>query len=459
MFGMKIVVIGAGPGGSAAAMKAVEYGAEVTQIEQDFNSIGGTCLNRGCIPSKAFLDSAHKLHVLKTLSTITQDDAGELIAKLGNKFSWEKIQARRERIVTGLRENLTKYIKSQKINLVCGKASFKSDSEVEIETEKGTVTEKFDYAVIAVGNKIFYPKPFDSVRDKMLDSDKVFKLKKFPKSVTIVGGGVIGVEFACFFNAMGSNVEIVEISPSLLAGEDEMSARTLQNSFKKRGIKLHLSKTVESVSIEGECKVVKLNDGTEIKSDEIMVCAGRRFDPSELNLDKAGIKYDAKHIIVDKTMQTNVKNIYAVGDINGYYQLAHAAGEHGAIAMESIFGNKTDYNDDLIPRCVYSWPEVASVGINKKQATERGIKVKAYRVFMASSAKAITHDETEGFLQILADEETDKILGAQFVGLSATELIHIVSVAMKTKMTAGELSKVVFAHPTVAESIYEALDR
>jgi len=256
---------------------------------------------------------------------------------------------------------------------------------------------------------------------------------------------------------MGSAVHLIEMMPGLLPGEDDAAVRTLQSSFEKRGIKLYLGKKVTGVEFNGDNKKLLLDDGSYIEVNEALVSAGRTAQLQDLGLDKLGLEWDRKGIKVDDRLRTKVSGIYAIGDVNGLSLLAHAATIQGEIAAENVMGASEAYDNSLIPKCIYSWPEIASVGLNKKEAEAKGIQVKVKRSFFLSSGRAMTQDDTEGFVQVVTEFLTDRIIGAQIAGGPATEIIHVFSVAIRARMTAKELSKTVFAHPTMAETIHEAL--
>lgn len=447
----KIVIIGAGPGGYPAALKAASLGAEVTLVER--NKPGGVCLNCGCIPSKSLLDAAHRFdNIRKTESLSNNPEAGEVFYK---SIDFTKIQTRRQAVIDKLQRGLLSMFKAAKINYIEGEASFTSNTQIKIAEQ----IFDFDAAIIAAGSKAFFPPPFDKYQDKLFDNSTIFNVDKIPQSITIIGGGVIGCEFACIFNALGSKVTIIEMLPSIIAMEDEGSVRVLKTSFEKRGITILTGRAAKDITFEGSIKNITLDDGSIVSSDEVLVAVGRSVDLTSLNLGSIGIEWDRKGIKVDpKTLKVK-DNIFAVGDVNGLSLLAHAASAQGEVAAEIIMGENIEYNNDLIPKAIYTWPEVASVGINKKEAEAKGIEIKVKKTFMLASGRALTQDETEGFVQIIEDAKTGKILGAQMCGASTSEMIHIILVAMYAGMTVQQLKAVVFAHPSMSETIKEALNK
>jgi dihydrolipoamide dehydrogenase len=448
----KVVVIGAGPGGYPAALKAAALGAEVVLIEK--NEPGGVCLNCGCIPSKSRLDAAHRfydLHALKNLSASAAQDAADTL-RAGADF--EKIQARRAGVIEKLRQGLLGMFKRAKINYIKGEAGFTGPREVQVNGQKFA----FDAAVIATGTKAFFPPPFDKYQDKLRDNRTIFNLSRAPARLAIIGGGVIGCEFACIFNALGSKITIIEMAPSIIPFEDEASVRVLKTSLEKRGVEIKTGRAAKDVRFEGGVKKILLDDGNAVEAEEVLVAVGRAVDLGGLNLAAAGITPGRGGIKVNpRTMQTSAPDIYAAGDVNGLCLLAHAAHAQGETAVKNIMGIASSYDNDMIPKAIYTWPEVASIGLNKKEAEAKGIEAKVYKSFLMANGRALTQEATEGFVQIVADAKTDKVIGAQIAGACASEIIHIPQMAILAGFTARKLEETVFAHPTISEAIKEAL--
>ncbi|MCK5106450.1 MAG: dihydrolipoyl dehydrogenase [Elusimicrobiales bacterium] len=450
-----IIIIGSGPAGYPCALKLKELDANVTIIEK--GNFGGTCLNRGCIPSKSYLDAGHRVHSLEILKSLLKDDQ-ELNFNT-SMLSWDKIKQRKTDVIGKLRTSLEKMMQMKKVEIIKGKASFESANKVKIQTAQGEVTKEFDYAVIATGTNPSFPPPFADFKNKLLDSDRIFDIPKLPKSLAIIGGGVIGLEFACFFNSMGTDVSVIELMPNILPGEDAMVTRALKTSFEKRGIKFYLGKKTETLEIADDKKTLNLDDGTKIEVEEILVGTGRSADLKDLNLEALKLKHDNRGLKVNDLLQTEIENIYAIGDINGISLLAHSATKQGEIAAENIMGAKKTFDSNIVPKCIYTWPEVASIGLNKSEADAKGIEAKTQRNYFNFSGKALTTEAAEGFVQIVYNTADDSIIGAQIVGQSATELIHIIAVAIKFKLKRSDMKELIFAHPTMAEGIGEALNK
>jgi dihydrolipoamide dehydrogenase len=392
------------------------------------------------------------LHILKSLASSSAQDAADGLCK---NFDFEKIQTRRAGVITKLRGGLESLFKKAKINYVEGKASFVSPYQVEAA---GKIFD-FDAAIIAAGTKAFFPPPFDKYKDKLRDNSTIFDLKQVPASLAIIGGGVIGCEFACIFNALGCKVTIIEMAPSIIPFEDEAAVRTLKNSFEKRAVDIKTGRIAKDITFENGLKNILLDDNSIVAAQEVLVAVGRSVDLAELNLEAAGIAYGRKGISVNpKTMQAK-DNIYAVGDVNGICLLAHAAHAQGETAAKNIMGINAFYNNDIVPKAIYTWPEIASVGLNKKEAEAKGIEAKIYKSFFMANGRAVTQEAAEGFAQIIADAKTDKIIGAQIVGCGAGEMIHIPQMAILAGLTARQLEENIFAHPTMSEAIKDALTK
>ncbi|MBI4396173.1 MAG: dihydrolipoyl dehydrogenase [Elusimicrobia bacterium] len=446
-----IVIIGAGPGGEAAAKRAAKKGAQVTLVEK--RDLGGLCLNRGCIPSKTLLEAGRLLkHVRAASSYMDGHEAA--------RVRWEALQKKREAVVTSLRAALTQNLSRLGVRVVSGEARFADERTILVRSQNGEEKLAFDAAVVAAGSEPFFPEPFPSLKDEVLDSDKALELSHVPARLVIVGGGAIGCEFACLYHELGSRVTLVEKMPALLPGEDAAVVRVLRTSFEKRGIQVLTETTVESAARGADGWSCRLSNGTTVAADDLLVCVGRRPAFGGLELERANVRTEKGRVPVNEFMQTSQPRIYAVGDVNGISLLAHAASAQGDAAVDHILGENHPYSNGLVPRCLYTWPEVASVGEWVYSAEAKGTDVRAQRFFFQASAKAMADDETEGFLQVVSEKkEGGRVLGAQIVGPHATELIHIFSVAIQGGFSAEALRNVIFAHPTLSEGVREALSR
>ncbi|MFN0118331.1 MAG: dihydrolipoyl dehydrogenase family protein [Elusimicrobiota bacterium] len=439
---MNVVIIGCGPAGEAAAKtlrklskSQPDQNFSITIIEKE--QAGGLCLNKGCIPSKTLLEQVHGL------------------SKLGLPIHWDNLQQKKNEVVDGIRSQLETSLKTLKINVVYGTARFISPQEIEVENLSGKQTLHFDKAIIATGTESIFPPPLDQFRDELLTSDEMLDVSRTPKSVIIVGGGAIGCEFACLLHAAGSDVTIIELKNQLLPGEDLAIAQALQKNYETRGIKVITETKVSAVQKLDKGWQVTLLNGLQLEAREILVSVGRSPNHTALQLELAHIEMNGKIPKLNEYLQTSHPHIYVAGDA-GTTRLAHAAAAQGEAIAAHILGGKEKYDDRFVPRCLYSWPEVASVGSWKYECEEKNEPVKTTRAFFKGSAKALASGDSEGFVQIVLNPDTGKILGAQIIGPHATELIHIFSVALKTEMNITQLSSVMFAHPTLSEVLKDA---
>lgn len=457
--GIKIAIIGSGPAGYPAAFKAVSLGAEVTLIER--NKIGGVCLNCGCIPSKSFLDAAHRFDIVRHIQQLCEEGTEAAAQAVVNAVSWTKIQQRQQQTTAKLAAGLLSMLRAKKINFINGEASFLSNKELSVQQlDGGVITVPFDYALIAGGTEAFIPESFLKYKEHLYDNSTIFNMPKLPKSLTIIGGGVIGCEFAALMNALGVTVNIVEMQPALLPTLDEGLSRLLSQSFLKRGVNIFTGKYAAELEIkEDGQKCVTLNDGIKLQSDEILIAIGRRVALDAMKLENIGVAWNLKGIQVNPLTMQVKDNIYAAGDVTGLYLLAHAATRQGEVAAANMCGTPMHYNNDLIPSAVFTWPEIASIGLTKKQAEEKGIEVKSHKAFLQASGRALAQGESEGFLEILSDKKDNRLLGAHMGGVNAAEIIHNITVALNAKMTVEQLQAVVFAHPTISELITDALKK
>lgn len=446
---MKVIVIGSGPAGYPAALKLKALGADVKIVEK--GDFGGTCLNRGCIPSKAILELAYRYHnILQIKDFFDTPPNGTLL--------WEKIKEHKSKVVLQIRESLERLFSLKRIPIIKGKARVISKNEIEVQDNEKREIYSFDRLIIATGTTPFYPRPFDKHKDILIDSDGVFDLEYKPKKLIIIGAGVVGIEMACFFNAIGTDVSVVDIMDEILPFEDPSVVRFLKASLEKRGVRFYLSSKVVDITIKGDNKTLIFENGSSIEGDTILVATGRIAKLDDLGLEKVDVKY-SKFIEVNRFMQTSNPAIYACGDVNGISMLAHAATKQTEIAANHIMGIETEeFDKDLVPSCIYSFPEYASIGVNTKTAEENSIKVKAKKAYFQVLGKAIATLHREGFIQMLFDEN-DTLVGAQILGAQATEIIHTLALAVRFKMKAKDINSIIYAHPTMSEIIMEALSK
>ena len=449
---MKIVIIGGGPGGYVAAIRASQLNAEVTLIEKEH--IGGTCLNKGCIPTKVLLHAAGEFeNINKGLK-----DYG--IKVTGAELDWEKLQKRKTIIVRKLVAGVDNLLKSNKVTKIMGEGSFLNKNQLRVKASDGNeTTVDFDYAIIATGSKpVIIPIPGVELPG-VLTSDEVLSLKEIPKSMVIIGGGVIGSEIAAVFGAVGCKVTIIEMLPNIVANMDQDIVAPLKEKFKKSGIDVHTNTKVVSISgsSEGLC-VNTISDDIEqsYNAEKVLLSIGRKPVTENLALENVGIETNRGAVVVNKNMQTNVPNIYAVGDSTAGVMLAHVASSEGIVAVESIMGNKSNIDFKTIPYCVYTKPELAGVGLTEEQARNKGYDVKTGIFPMNINGKAMIEAQQEGLVKYIVDGATGEVLGLHMSGPSATELIVEGALAVRLEATIDEIISTIHAHPTVAESLHEA---
>jgi len=424
-----LVIIGAGWAGFNAAIRAKELGLKVALIEEE--QVGGTCLNRGCIPTKALIQSA------KIFSSCKKSNTHGVEFAAPPQINFLKAQERKDRIVIQLRGGMQLTLKG--IDFLRAKAQILSNKEVKL----GDKVIQSRHIIIATGSRpmeLFNLK-FDG--KKIISSDEILNLKEVPKKLLIIGGGVIGCEFASLFSTLGTEVSIVEQLPQLLPGQDRELAKKLDIVFRKKGIKISTNTDARTMDLKGY--------------NLVLLSIGRV--PNTAGLEKPGIKLEKNRISVDKYLNTNIPNIYAAGDCTGQVMLAHFAAYQGRIAAENIahpdFPKKCD--NSVVPNCIFTEPEIASVGLSEEEAQNKGVNIKINKFDFLGLGMARILDEFEGFVKIISDKNTEQILGASIIGPRATELIAILTLAISARLKISQIRDTIFAHPTVSESIGEAL--
>ncbi len=449
---MKIVIIGGGPGGYVAAIKAAQLGAEVTIIEKE--NLGGTCLNKGCIPTKVLLHTAQQFETAK-------NDYEESGIEIDNaRVNWSKLQLRKEKTVKKLTSGVDVLLRKNGVIKISGEGSFKNKNQIIVKKCDGSsAVADFDYAIIATGSTPSVP-PMPGVKlDGVITSDEALSLDNIPKSMVIIGGGVIGAEFAAVYSALGCKIIIVEMLGSIVANMDNDIVKPLKDKFLKNGIEIYTDTKVESIDRDGDGLVVNTSSQSGRKShkaDKVLLAIGRKPAIDGLGLNELGIKTEKNAINVNKNMQTSVNNIYAIGDCNGKVMLAHAASAQGIAAIESIMGKKPEIDFRTIPYCVYTKPELAGVGMTEEQAKSKGIEVKTGIFPMYVNGKAMIEAETEGLVKYIAQKDTGEIIGLHIAGPRATDLIVEGALAIRLEATVDEIISTIHAHPTVGEALQEA---
>ncbi|MBM3705765.1 MAG: dihydrolipoyl dehydrogenase [Actinobacteria bacterium] len=446
-----LAVLGGGPGGYVAAIRAAKLGIKTIVIEKE--NLGGTCLNWGCIPTKAFYHVAERIEEMKK-SQIFGVETGSL------SFNFAKAMERKDRIVAAQRQGLAFHFKKNNIELVRGAGRFSSSESLDVEAENSqTIKVNAKNIIISTGAYAASVPPFILDGSQIIDNIGILSLSEVPESLLIVGGGVIGCEFANIFGTFGSKVTIIEILPRILSTEDAEVSNVITKVFEKKGIRVLTGTAAEEVNKSGGRLSCRIKGGEVIEADKILVSVGRKPLSSGIGLDSAGVETDDKGFIkVDLHLRTNIPNIYAVGDVIGGLQLAHVASDEGKIAAENIAGKEKTMDYRVIPWAVFTSPEIGTVGLNEEQAKARGYRV-CFGIFpFSNSGKAYITGETEGFVKIVTDRDTGEILGAQMVGPRCSDLVHEVAVAMKGEMVIDSLAETVHSHPTLSEAVMEAAE-
>ncbi|MGE8203744.1 dihydrolipoyl dehydrogenase [Heyndrickxia sp. NPDC080065] len=445
----EIAVVGGGPGGYVAAIHAAKMGKKVALVEADF--LGGTCLNRGCIPSKTLLRQAEIIDSIEKAKS-WGIETGEVILSL------EKMKKRVDEVITRLRNGIHFLMKQGKIDVFQGYGTIEASNQINIAMGEEKEIIQSEKIIIATGSTPVVP-PIPGLATVSFDtSDSIFDLPKIPDSITIIGGGVIGVEFACIFASLKSKVTIIEMAERLVPSEDEEASRILEKELIKKGVQVFTNTKVERVQPVGTNKAVICTDkkGNEVivESESLIISVGRKPNLSVVSNIKLDL--EGPYIKVNEKMETNLANVYAVGDVVGGYQLAHVASAEGIVAANNAAGELDSIDYKVVPRCIYTFPEIASVGMTEAEARKKGIKVRSEKFDHMANGKAIAHGETVGFTKIVYDEKYGEIIGVTMVGPHVTEMISEASAFMYLEGTVDEAAKMIHPHPTVSETFYEA---
>ncbi len=447
-----LIVIGSGPGGYVAAIRAAQLGLKTAIIEKE--SLGGICLNWGCIPTKALLKSANVFDYLRHAK-----DYGITVGETSADFN--SIVKRSRDVANGMSRGVQFLMKKNKIEVIMGTASLKPGNKVAVLDASGKVTEyAASHIIVATGSRSKELPALKQDGKKIIGYREAMVLPQLPKSMVIVGAGAIGCEFAYFYNAMGTKVTLVEFMPAIVPVEDEEISKELEKSYKKQGIAVLTGSAVEKVDTSGTaCKVtIKTAQGMQIVDcDIVLSAAGVATNIENIGLEATGIKTEKGRVVVDDFYQTNVRGYYAIGDIVKGPALAHVASAEGIICVEKIAGKNPealDYNN--LPGCTYCSPEIASVGLTEKAAKQAGYQLKIGKFPFSASGKASAAGAKEGFVKVIFDAKYGEFLGAHMIGANVTEMIAEVVVARKLETTGHEIIKSVHPHPTMSEAIMEA---
>ncbi|RUA16251.1 MAG: dihydrolipoyl dehydrogenase [Flavobacteriia bacterium] len=450
-----VAVIGSGPGGYVAAIRCAQLGMKTAIIEK-YDTLGGTCLNVGCIPSKALLDSSHHYEdAIKHFAEHGIDIPGEV------KVNLKQMIARKQDVVEQNTKGIEFLMGKNKIDVHHGLGSFKDATHINIEKDGKTETIEAKNIIIATGSKPSTLPFIQLDKERIITSTEALKLKEVPKHLIVIGGGVIGLELGQVYKRLGSEVTVVEYMDRIIPTMDAALSKELMKVLKKQKMSFNLSHKVKAVERKGKEVIVKADDkkGEEVvlTGDYCLVCVGRRPYTDGLNLEAAGVKLDDRgRVAVNDHLQTNVSNIYAIGDVIKGAMLAHKAEEEGVLVAEFLAGQKPHINYDLIPGVVYTWPEVAAVGKTEEQLKEEGVDYKVGQFPMRALGRSRASMDLDGFVKILADKKTDEVLGVHMVGARCADLIAEAVTAMEFRASAEDIARMSHAHPTYAEAVKEA---
>lgn len=449
---MRVSVLGAGPGGYVAALTSARSGAQVTVIQDE--EVGGTCLNRGCIPTKTFVASAELLARTRKLGAFGLELNGTIVPNLS------KIVDRKNTVIKTQAKGIRGLLKSWGVTLKTGRGVLVSPREIEVTAPDGSrETIESDNIIIATGSKPaeIPALPFDGKH--IISSTEALDLREIPGRLLIVGAGVIGCEFAFIYRELGSEVTIVEMLPRAVPHEDHEISEILERELKKKKIKLLTNAGVsKAVPHDGGIRVF-LSDGRELSADKLLVAVGRSFNSDNIGLESIGVTKGSRgEIVVNSRMQTSVPGVYAVGDVTGGILLAHVASAEGVVAAKNITGITSEMNYLAVPSAIFTSPEIGSVGMREQEARDKGITYRVGRFPFRSLGKAHAMDEISGVVKIISDKSSGRVLGAHIIGPHASDLIHEAAVAIQAGLTVNDIAGTIHAHPTLAEGIKEAAE-
>jgi len=448
----RIVILGAGPGGYVAAIRAAQLGGQVTVIENQ--ALGGVCLNWGCIPSKALLS------VVELGEKVKKSE--ELGLKVQGPLSYDLPQMikRKNGVVTQMVKGIATLFKTWGITHLEGTGELIDERTVGVRKPDETqFTVAADAIVVATGSSWPDLPLFPIDGKKILTSKDALDKVDIPSRLLIIGGGVEGCEFASFYSGLGTQVHLVEMLPTILPTEDEDVIRLMTRELTKRKVQLHTESTVEKVETSEDEILATLKSGEEIRVDAILVSVGRRFNTQGIGLEKVGVQLGSRgEIEVNEKMETNVPGVYAIGDVVGRAMLAHVASAQGKVAVENILGRPKAINYDVVPAGIFTLPEIGRVGLTEQQAHARGFQTKIGRFRYAGLGKAHALGETTGMFKVITDSESDKILGVHIMGSHAADLVHEAAMAMQVGARADDLAHLIHAHPTLSEGMMEAAE-
>jgi dihydrolipoamide dehydrogenase len=444
-----IAVIGGGPGGYVAAIRAAQKGACVCLVEGD--KVGGTCLNRGCIPTKALFSTANLLRKIRQA-----EKHGIRTGKL--EFDFAKADARKNEVVGKLVGGVEQLLKGNGVEIFRGHGSLEGPGKVRIRRQEVTGHIRAKNIILATGSLAATPKAIPIDGKNVLTSNEILAIKELPESLLIIGGGYIGCEFAGILSTFGTRVTIIEQLPEILARSDRQAVREVEKSFKEQGIEIRTDTSVESIEVGNGLVSVRISGGDTIQVEKVLVAVGRVPNSENMGLEEAGIKMERGAVVVDDRMRTSVDGVYAIGDLTNIIQLAHVAFYQAEIAVANALGEDARADYRVVPSTIFTLPEIGQVGLTEADCKEKGLEFEVGRFSYQASSKALCDGEPQGVVKIVAEKGGGNILGASLVGEEASTLLAEVAAAMQSRMTAGELGRLIHSHPTLPEMIKEAAE-
>ncbi len=442
----RILVLGGGPAGYVAAGRAAQLGASVTLVES--RQIGGTCLNRGCIPTKAMVAGAARLHQAREAAVFgVQSSPAEL--------DFAAFMRRKDAVVEELRDGVTHLLESRKVEVIAARASLAGPGRLRLHDGREL---EGDAVILASGSEPVPLGLFDFTDPRVMTSDQLLIIDRVPETLAIVGGGVIGCEFASVFARLGSTVTVIEMLDQLLPGEDKRVGRGLQQAFKRAGIDVHVKTALEEVVTGADGLTLRLAGGKEIVAARVLVAVGRRPVSRGLGYEEAGVAVDQRGFVVtDETCRTSLEGVFAAGDVAGPPLLAHWAYHQGMIAGENaVTGSSLHCDRSVVPNCVFTSPEVASCGLTEDKAKAEGVEHEVVQVRFGGNSKAVVEGETDGFVRIVCEPGGGRVLGASLMGPHVTELVGELALAVHAKLTLADVADTIHPHPTLSEAVGEA---
>ncbi len=453
--GFEVVVIGGGPGGYLTAIRLAQLKKDVALIETS-PTLGGVCLNEGCIPSKALIHAADFFYSAKKSSRFGVEISGDISVNLKNLMKWK------DSVVNKLTDGVKFLVQKNGVELINGFATFKDRNSLTVKSEKGEQYVKFDKCIIATGSSPQFPDGFEPDGKKVLGPGDILSLEELPSKLIVIGGGYIGLEMSALFAKFGSKVTLIEARDYLLKEHDDEVRKALMKRFSQLNIEVLLSSKANKIERDGEVSIeVEMKNGEKrkVEGDKVLIALGRKPNSSNIGIEPLYIEIDNSGFIkVNDKMQTNLENVYAIGDVVGGPLLAHKAYREAKVAAEAIAGIPTAFDSVVIPAVIYSDPEIAWAGLSETEANLRGIDVITGTFPFYVSGRALTLDAPEGFVKIIAEKGTNRVLGVEIVGMDASELISEAALAIEMGAFLDDLSKTIHPHPSMSEALLESAE-